>query len=88
MPQAEQLSLLNDLKYGLLHMGLQFGLPMKDNILQAVVVERTTFGEGLTKQIFFDNLYHVIDGLVFMQMKIHERLGAGVGRASNTNVYG
>jgi hypothetical protein len=88
LPQDEQVALLNELKYGLLQMGLQFGFPMQDNILQAVVVERTTFGESLTKQVFFDNLYRVIDGLVFIQMKIHERLGTRVGRAGSTNVYG
>jgi hypothetical protein len=88
LPQDEQLGLLNEVKYGLLQLGVQFAFPMQDNVLQAVVVERTVFGESLTKQILFDNLYRVIDGLVFIQTKIHEKLGARVGRSSNTNAYG
>lgn len=88
LPEDHQLALLNELKYGLLQMGAQYALPMNDNLLQAVVVERTTFGDGLTKQVFFDNLYRVIDGLVFAQIKVQEKLGTRFGRASNTNVYG
>jgi hypothetical protein len=43
--------------------------------LQAIVIERTLFGESLNKQIFYDALFRIIDAIVAVQTKFREKLG-------------
>jgi len=88
LPEEQRGSLMTEIQYGLLQMGIQFGFSLQNNIIQAIAVERTVFGESLNKQVFFDNLYRVIDGLVFVQTKLREKLGSRMGRAANTSAYG
>lgn len=94
LPDIEKAALSVDLTLGLIQLGVQFSFPMQNNVLQSVTVERTVFGESMTKQIFFDNLYRIIDALVIIQLRFQQRLGSGTSQTSiggsevNTSFYG
>ena len=94
LPDSDKAALSLDTTLGLLQLGVQFSFPVKDNVLQAVTVERTVFGESMTKQIFFDNLYRIIDALIVVQLRFQQRLGLALHKTSvgeggaNTSFYG
>lgn len=94
LPDVEKAALSVEITLGLIQLGVQFSFPMQNNTLQGVTVERTVFGESMTKQIFFDNLYRIIDALVIVQLRFQQKLGSGTNQPSiggsevNTSFYG
>jgi hypothetical protein len=94
LPDVEKAALSVEITLGLIQLGVQFSFPMQNNTLQGVTVERTVFGESMTKQIFFDNLYRIIDALVIVQLRFQQKLGSGTNQSSiggsevNTSFYG
>ena len=92
LPNTEQAGLGDEAVLMLTQMGVQFNFLVQNNILQSITVERTVFGESMTKQIFFDNLYRIIDALSALQTKFHQKLGTGKmtssGSSTNSSFYG
>jgi len=92
LPSTEQIGLGDKAVLMLTQMGVQFNFQVQNNILQSITVERTVFGESMTKQIFFDNLYRIIDALSALQTKFHQKLGTGRvtsgGSSTHSSFYG
>jgi len=79
-----QRSFANGMGIGLMQIGAQFTIQQANNTIQSVIVERTVFGEGLTKQIFFDNLFIVMSGAVQVVMAIQDKFGIQSGRGPSS----
>src|SRR5262245_56476489 len=65
----------NEIALSLTHVSVQYNLQIVNTILEGVILERTVFGENLHKQVFFDNLYRIIDAIVMTSTVIGRKLG-------------
>ena len=70
-----QRSFVNGMATALMQIGAQYNIQQANNTVQSVIVERTIFGEGLSKQIFFDNLFTVVSGAILVVMRLQDRFG-------------
>jgi hypothetical protein len=87
LPETKRTALFNETALLLTKMGIQFSVNMQESSLQEITLERTVFGESMTKQIFFDNLYRIIDAIVALNIKLRQKMGAtmpGVTTGGNT----
>ena len=75
-----QRSFTNGMATALMQIGAQFNIQHANNTVQFISVERTLFGEGLTKQIFFDNLFTVVSGAILVVMRLQDRFGMQTGK--------
>lgn len=92
---VEQERLSDEVILLMTQMSVQFSFMGENKILQSISVERTVFGGSMTKQIFFDNLYRIIDALVALQTKFRQKLGtvanstgSGENAANTSSFYG
>lgn len=93
-PELEQAAFSHEIALLMIQIGVQFSFRIQENILQGITVERTIYGQSMTKQVFFDNLYRIIDALVALQLKFQQMLGSGglkrttAGNETATSFYG
>lgn len=86
MDASAQRSFSNGMAIAIMQLGAQFNFHAQNNTIQSVNIERTVFGEGLTKQVFFDNLFTVISAAVVVVMRLQDRFGVQQGRAPASGI--
>ena len=89
LSEPEKRDISNDISLALTQIGVQYNIQVINGILQGVILERTVFGESMNKQIFFDNLYRVVDALVMTSTVVAKKLGGNIsGSSGNPSFYG
>jgi hypothetical protein len=88
LPHPDQMKLINDISLLLMQIGVQFNILSQASAVQSIIVERTIYGENITKQLFFDCLSQVINGALVILMKVQERFGGQNSRSSASSTLG
>jgi hypothetical protein len=89
LSETERRDISNDIALALTQIGVQYNIQIVNTILQGVILERVVFGVGLNKQIFFDNLYRIIDAIVMTSTLISKKLGGNItSSGGNPSFYG
>lgn len=74
MQPEERTKMVREVKKILLQIGAQYNLDYDGLRLKSITIQRTLYGENLTKQVFFDNISKVIDGTLLVLMYLESKV--------------
>jgi hypothetical protein len=69
----------------LLIKGVQFKFDFDSSTIKSILLQRTLYGEGLSKQVFFDALMLIVEAQMIASRIILAKLGQSLASATNTS---
>ena len=76
---------IDELKAELIRMSVQFIFEGQQNSIGRIILTRTVYGEGLTKQLFFDSSTRVMESAVMVFLKLENAVGRRVSQVEDTS---
>ena len=85
LAKAKKLEFVRDLKLSLLHLGIDYAIQPDSERLEYVQMSRKIYFDGLTKDRFFDTIFHVQRAMEIMRLKYETHLYHGTSDKSYLN---